>query len=78
MDPTLESVGRDDTWQGSAWRIWDLHVHTPASIVQGYGGNTEEAWSRSLDELEALPEYERHRHQRGLRVNPGSLGIVHP
>lgn len=42
--------------RGTAWRIWDLHVHTPASIVQGYGGNTDEAWSRFIDELEKLPE----------------------
>lgn len=37
--------------QGSQWRIWDLHVHTPESLVNGYAGN----WSRFLDELEALP-----------------------
>lgn len=42
--------------RGAAWRIWDLHVHTPASIVQGYGGDTESAWSRFIDELEGLPE----------------------
>src|SRR5665647_1812468 len=43
--------------RGTAWRIWDLHVHTPASIVQGYGGNTDEVLSRFIDELENLPEY---------------------
>lgn len=42
--------------RGTAWRIWDLHVHTPASIVQHYGGNTDEAWARYIDDLEALPE----------------------
>lgn len=42
--------------RGTAWRIWDLHVHTPASIVQEYGGNTDEIWSRYLTELENLPE----------------------
>jgi hypothetical protein len=42
--------------RGTAWRIWDLHVHTPASIVQEYGGNTDEVWSRFLTELENLPE----------------------
>jgi hypothetical protein len=31
-------------------------VHTPASVVQRYGGNSDEAWGRFLDELEALPE----------------------
>jgi ABC-type lipoprotein export system ATPase subunit len=38
------------------WRIWDLHVHTPASIVQGYGGDNDETWSRFLTELESLPK----------------------
>jgi len=42
--------------RGTAWRIWDLHVHTPASIVQSYGGNTDEVWARFIDELENLPE----------------------
>lgn len=42
--------------RGTAWRIWDLHVHTPASIVQEYGGNTDEIWSRYLTELANLPE----------------------
>lgn len=41
--------------KGTAWRIWDLHIHTPASIVQKYGGDTDEAWARFLDELENLP-----------------------
>lgn len=42
--------------RGAAWRIWDLHVHTPASLVQGYGGNTDDVWSRFIEELENLPE----------------------
>jgi ABC-type lipoprotein export system ATPase subunit len=42
--------------RGTAWRIWDLHVHTPASIVQHYGAATEETWERFISELEALPE----------------------
>ena len=41
---------------GSIWRKWDLHVHTPASVVQGYGGDSDEAWDQFLGELEALPE----------------------
>lgn len=41
--------------RGSTWRIWDLHVHTPDSIVQNYGGNSEEIWLRFLRELEELP-----------------------
>ena len=41
---------------GTAWRIWDLHIHTPASIVQHYGADTDETWSRFIGELEALPQ----------------------
>ncbi|WP_188043293.1 TrlF family AAA-like ATPase [Changpingibacter yushuensis] len=41
--------------RGTAWRIWDLHVHTPASLVQHYGGDNDAAWERFINELEALP-----------------------
>lgn len=41
--------------RGSLWRKWDLHVHTPASIVQHYGGNSEEIWEKFICDLEALP-----------------------
>lgn len=41
--------------RGSQWRIWDLHVHTPLSIEQNYGGNTPEAWERYISDLENLP-----------------------
>ncbi len=41
--------------KGSLWRKWDLHVHTPASIHQNYGGDSEEVWERFISELEALP-----------------------
>jgi energy-coupling factor transporter ATP-binding protein EcfA2 len=40
---------------GSTWKKWDLHVHTPCSIVQNYGGNTEPAWESFLSDLEGLP-----------------------
>jgi ABC-type lipoprotein export system ATPase subunit len=39
--------------RGSLWRKWDLHVHTPASIVHQYAG--ADPWAQFLDELEALP-----------------------
>jgi hypothetical protein len=42
--------------RGAEWHVWDLHVHTPASLVQGYGGDSEDTWARYIDELEALPE----------------------
>lgn len=39
--------------RGSDWRKWDLHVHTPLSIEQGYGGANE--WEKYFDDLRALP-----------------------
>jgi len=41
---------------GSQWGQWDLHVHTPLSVVQNYGGDTDEAWAKFLGDLRALPE----------------------
>lgn len=38
--------------RGSEWRRWDLHVHTPASIVHDYGGDP---WDRYIDALANLP-----------------------
>lgn len=32
-----------------------MHVHTPDSIVQNYGGKSEETWLRFLQDLEGLP-----------------------
>jgi len=40
--------------RGSAWRKWDLHVHTPASLVHNYIG--ADPWEAFLQGLEALPE----------------------
>lgn len=39
--------------RGSEWRKWDLHVHTPASIVNSYPG--PDPWEAFLTDLEALP-----------------------
>ncbi len=45
-------------YNGSKWHKWDLHVHTPLSIVQEYGGNTPEAWENFIQDLENLhPSY---------------------
>lgn len=41
---------------GSAWRKWDLHVHTPESFYHRYPGTHDEAWEAFLTDLEALPE----------------------
>ena len=34
--------------RGSEWRKWDLHVHTPLSIEQHYGGDQDEVWENYL------------------------------
>lgn len=42
--------------RGALWKKWDLHVHTPTSIVsQQYGADTDETWDRFLSDLRALP-----------------------
>ncbi|REL24816.1 hypothetical protein DYD21_16790 [Rhodohalobacter sp. SW132] len=40
--------------RGSSWRKWDLHVHTPISIEQNYGG--DQGWDKYFDDLRKLPE----------------------
>lgn len=40
---------------GSTWKKWDLHVHTPASIVHHYPGDEDSAWEAFISDLEALP-----------------------
>ena len=42
--------------KGSNWRKWDLHVHTPASLVHNYPGTSEESWESFIADLEGLPE----------------------
>lgn len=39
--------------KGSVWRKWDLHVHTPDSLVNSYG--SQDAWDRFIKELSNLP-----------------------
>jgi len=41
--------------RGSEWRKWDLHVHTPKSIIQEFGGDTPQAWDAFVQKLAALP-----------------------
>lgn len=42
--------------RGSEWNKWDLHLHTPKSILQDYGGDTSEVWEKFISDLENLPE----------------------
>ena len=41
--------------KGSEWRKWDLHIHTPMSIVQNYGGNTKAVWDAFIAKIASLP-----------------------
>ncbi len=41
--------------KGSEWRKWDLHIHTPKSIIQHYGGDTKVAWDAFIQKLASLP-----------------------
>lgn len=43
-------------YTGSKWRKWDLHVHTPISIKQEYGGNEENSWTKFVEQIENLNE----------------------
>lgn len=42
-------------FKGSSWSKWDLHIHTPCSIVQEYGGNRAQIWDKFIQDLESLP-----------------------
>ena len=47
----------NDKYQtGSEWRKWDLHVHTPLSIIQNYGGNNSTTWEKYINDLENLSD----------------------
>ena len=41
--------------RGSTWKKWDLHVHTPESLVHHYPGEKEAAWAAFLNDIEELP-----------------------
>lgn len=43
--------------EGSLWRRWDLHLHTPVTrLANAYeGAGTDAAWARYIDALEASP-----------------------
>ena len=44
-------------YKGSTWNKWDLHIHTPLSIEQHYGGDRPEVWEKFISDLEKLPDY---------------------
>ena len=45
-------------FRGSEWRKWDLHIHTPASIVHEYSaGANGDVWEKYINELENLPKH---------------------
>jgi len=51
------STGQSVYAVGSEWRRWDLHVHTPASLVNvRYGGGGVDPWEAFVTDLEALPD----------------------
>lgn len=41
--------------RGSEWGRWDLHVHTPASLIQHYGIGGADPWAAFIADIEALP-----------------------
>ncbi|MEM5640440.1 hypothetical protein AAHH71_26210 [Bacillus toyonensis] len=42
--------------RGSLWRKWDLHVHTPESLVHQYNCAAEDdVWEKYISDLERLP-----------------------
>ena len=43
--------------KGSEWNIWDLHVHTPASLVHHYEAGADcDVWEQYIRDLESLPK----------------------
>ena len=41
--------------QGSIWRRWDLHLHTPGTKLSDGFGKDEKAWNKYIDFLEKSP-----------------------
>ncbi|MDR3214455.1 MAG: hypothetical protein LBT71_11140 [Azoarcus sp.] len=48
-----KTIAMNDS-KGSIWRKWDLHIHTPASLLHRYGADTD-AWDKFIDALSKLP-----------------------
>lgn len=45
--------------EGSVWRKWDLHIHSPATAMNNLfvGATEQEKWEKYITALEALGEY---------------------
>lgn len=54
-DEKKEGGGMKNDPAGSTWKKWDLHIHTPSSVVHNYQGAPNDAWEAFLLDLEALP-----------------------
>lgn len=44
-----------DNLRGALWNKWDLHIHTPESIINHYTGNQSDIWEEFLIDIESLP-----------------------
>lgn len=50
------NILHNENSHGSTWNKWDLHIHTPASVIQHFGNNQkDETWEEYLRALELLP-----------------------
>ena len=48
-------MGKIGFSRGSEWHIWDLHIHTPESIVNNYTAGTDcDVWENYIRDLENL------------------------
>ncbi|KKH66675.1 ATP-binding protein, partial [Methanosarcina mazei] len=78
--------------RGSEWAKWDLHIHTPESIINGYG-NSADVWEEFLTDLESLPEdfkvlgindylfldgYERIKHEKEINGRLPNIKLILP
>ena len=54
----LKRFGMNNYSKGSEWRKWDLHVHTPFSVLcNNFAGNTfEKKWRNYIAALEKIKD----------------------
>jgi ABC-type cobalamin/Fe3+-siderophores transport system ATPase subunit len=78
--------------RGSEWAKWDLHIHTPESIVNSYGNSTD-VWEKYLEDLEALSSdfkvlgindylfldgYEKVKHEKEINDRLPNIELILP